>query len=71
MPAAGTGALGAADRGVALALSEEVTTDPAIELPELTQDWETHSWRAQQNLVCTRTRGKEEQPHRRWPQMCL
>ena len=37
---------------------EEVTINPTIELPELTQDWETDSWRAQQNLVCTRTQEK-------------
>ena len=30
---------------------EEVTINPAIELPELTQDWEIDSRRAQQNLV--------------------
>ena len=30
---------------------EEVTINPIIELPELTQDWEIDSWRAQQNLV--------------------
>ena len=37
--AAGAGALGAADLGMAYALLEEVTINPAIELPELTQDW--------------------------------
>ena len=40
---------------------EEVTINPTIELPELTQDWEIDSWRAQ-NLVhrtlCTRTQEK-------------
>ena len=35
----GTGALGAADLGMAQALSEEVATNPTIELPEFTQDW--------------------------------
>ena len=45
--AAGAGALGAADLGVAEALLEEVTINPTIEPPELTQDWETDSWRAQ------------------------
>ena len=30
---------------------EEVTINLTIDLPELTQDWETDSWRAQQNLV--------------------
>ena len=46
-PIAGTGALGAADLGMALAPLEEVTINPTIEPPELTQDWETDSWRAQ------------------------
>ena len=49
--AMGTGALSAADLGKASALLEEVAINPSIELPELTQDWETDSWRAQQNLV--------------------
>ena len=44
--AAGAGALGAADLGVAEALLEEVTINPTIEQPELTQDWETGSLRA-------------------------
>ena len=39
MPAAGAGALGAADLGMAEALLEEVTTNPTTEPPELTQDW--------------------------------
>ena len=38
---------GAAALGMAQALLEEVTIKPAIELPELTQDWEIDSWRAQ------------------------
>ena len=45
--ATGVGTLGAADLGMAYALLEEVTINPAIELPELLQDWETDSWRAQ------------------------
>ena len=28
-----------------------MATNPIIELPELAQDWEIDSWRAQQNLV--------------------
>ena len=44
---AGTGALGAADLGMAYVLLEEVAVNPTIELPELTQDWETDFWRAQ------------------------
>ena len=38
--ATGTGALGAADLGMAEALLEEVTVNPTIEPPGLTQDWE-------------------------------
>ena len=30
---------------------EEVAVNPTIELPELTQDWETDSWSAQQKIV--------------------
>ena len=41
--ATGVGTLGAADLGMAYALLEEVTINPAIELPELTQDWKTDS----------------------------
>ena len=37
--AAGAGALGAADLGVAYALLEEVIINSTTELPELTQDW--------------------------------
>ena len=47
LTAAGAGALGAADLDMIYALSEEVTINPNIELPELTQDWEIDSWRAQ------------------------
>ena len=42
-PAAGSGALGAADLDMALALLEEVAINPIIMLPELTQDWEMDS----------------------------
>ena len=45
--AAGAGALGAADSATAEALLEEVVINPTIEPPELTQDWETDSGRAQ------------------------
>ena len=37
---------------------EEIAINPTIEPPELTQDWEIDSWRAQQKLVCTRTQEK-------------
>ena len=36
-------ALGTADLGMAQTLLEEVAINPTIELPELTQDWETNS----------------------------
>ena len=42
---------------MAQALLEEVTINPAIELPELTQDWEIDSWRVERTL-CTRTQEK-------------
>ena len=45
--AAGAGALGTADLGVALTLLEEVAINSTIELPDLTQHWETDSWKAQ------------------------
>ena len=45
--AAGTGALGAADLGMAWGLLEEVAINPTIELPEFTEDWEIDSWKAQ------------------------
>ena len=44
---AGAEALGAGDLGTAYAFLEKVTINPTIDLPELTQDWETDSWRAQ------------------------
>ena len=50
-------ALGAADLGMAWALLEGVAINPTVELPELTQDWEIDSWRAQTTL-CTRTQEK-------------
>ena len=37
---------------------EEVAINPNIELPELTQDWETDSGRHKRKLVCTRTQEK-------------
>ena len=46
-PATGIAALDAADLGVVQALLEEVAINPTTELPELTQDWEIDSWRAQ------------------------
>ena len=57
-PATGTGALGAADLGMALAPLEEVTINPTIEPPELTQDWETALGGQKQKLVRIRTQEK-------------
>ena len=37
---------------------EEVTINPTIELPELTQDWGQTLGGHKQNLVCTRTQEK-------------
>ena len=42
-PAAGAGALGAADLGMAEALLEEVAINPTTELLEFTRDWEIDS----------------------------
>ena len=53
--AAGAGALGAADLGMAQALLEEVAIIPTTELPELTQDWGQNLGGHKQNLICTRT----------------
>ena len=50
MACCGAAALATVDLGVASALlEEEVTSNPTIELPELTQDW------GKEILVCTRT----------------
>ena len=43
---------------MAYILLEEVTINPTVELPELTQDWGIDSGRAQTNLVRTRTQEK-------------
>ena len=40
-PAAWAGRLGAADLGLVYTLLEEVAINPTIELPELTEDWES------------------------------
>ena len=56
--AAGAGALGAADLGMAQALLEEVAINSTIELPELTQDWEIALEKHKEDLVCTRTQEK-------------
>ena len=53
-----TGALGAADLGMACALLEEVAINPTIDAPELTELVEQMLRRHKQNLVCTRTQEK-------------
>ena len=58
--ATGTGVLGAADSVMAYALLEEVAINPTIELPELTQDWEIDSWRAQPTLCTPGPKRKEQ-----------
>ena len=57
--AARTGALGV---GMAYILLEEVTNNPTTELPELTQDLEMDSWRAQQNFVHQDPEGRNSDP---------
>ena len=71
-PAAGAGALGATDLVVALALLEEVTIYPIIELPELTQDWGNKFLEGTDKTLCTPgPRRKEQWPHKRLTQICL
>ena len=53
--AAGSGALGAVDLGMAYALLEEVTIVPTIEPPELIQDYGNILGGHKRNLVHTRT----------------
>ena len=50
--AAEAGALGAADLGVAEALLEEVTINPTIEPPDLTQDWENRLLEGTKRNLC-------------------
>ena len=57
--AAGAGALGAVDLGIAKALLEEVAINSTIELLELTQDWGKQTIGGhKQNLVHTRIQEK-------------
>ena len=65
--AAGAGALGAADSGMTEAFLEEVAINPTIGLPELTQDWEIDSWRAQAEPCAHQEKG----PYKRLIQTCL
>ena len=58
--AAGSGALGVVDLGMAKALLEEVAINPTIEPPELTQAWATDSWRTQAEPGAPGPRRKEQ-----------
>ena len=44
--------------GFGISFLEEVSINPTIELPELTQDWGNRLRGHKQNLVCTRTQEK-------------
>ena len=57
----GTGALGAADLGMAQALSEEVATNPTIELPECTQDRGNRFFEGINRTLCTLGPRRKEQ----------
>ena len=63
--AAGAGALGAADLGVAKAHLEEVTINPTIEPPELTQDWGQTLGGHKQNLVYQDPEERSSDPRKR------
>ena len=59
--ASGTGALGAIDLGMAQALLEEVTINPTIELPELTQDWGNRLLEGTNRTLCAPGPRRKEQ----------
>ena len=44
--------------GYGISLEEEVTTNPTIELPELTQDWGNRLLEGTNRTLCTRTQEK-------------
>ena len=57
----GVRALGAVDLGMAQALLEEVTINPTIEPPELTQDWGNRLLEGTNRTLCTpRPRRKKQ-----------
>ena len=60
-PASGAGAMGAADLGMAYALLEEVTINPTIELPELTQDWGNRLLEGTNKILCAIGPRRKEQ----------
>ena len=59
--AAGAGALGAVDLGMAQALLEEVTINLTIELPELTQDWGNRLLEGTNRTLCAPGPRRKEQ----------
>ena len=71
-PAAGAGALGAAELGVLLALREEVTVKPTKEPPELTLDWGNRLLEGTNKIMwAPGPRRKQQWPHKRLTQTCL
>ena len=61
MPAAGAGALGAADLGMAKAFLEEVAINPTIEPTELTQDWGDRLLEGTNRTLCAPEPRRKEQ----------
>ena len=53
--------MGAADLGMAYALLEEVTINPTIELPELTQDWGNRLLEGTNKILCAIGPRRKEQ----------
>ena len=67
-PAVGTGALGAGDLGMAVALLEAVAIYPTIEPPELTQDWGNRLLEGTNKTFCT---PGPRDPTETVPELCL
>ena len=59
--ATGVGALGAADLGMAEDLLEEVTINPTMEPPELTQDWGNRFLEGTNGTLCIPEPMRKEQ----------
>ena len=62
--AAWAGGLGAADLGMVYALLEEVTINPTIELPELTEYWGNRLLEGTNRTLCTPGPRRKEQATR-------
>ena len=63
--------MGAADLGMTEALLEEVTINPTLELPELTEDWGNRLLEGtNRTLHAPQPRRKEQWAHRRLIQTC-